>query len=118
VKGKAGVTHVGSERLTVALVRALAHPVRREALRLLHRVPGSEMSATEMSKAVTGSRQSINNHLKRLSKANAVCIRSVRLVRNATENRYGSLVSTNPTLLALLAETEAEDASIRCDSQE
>ena len=81
---------------------------------MLHRVSGSDMSATEMSKAVTESRQTVNNHLKVLSKANAVCIRSVRLVRNATENRYGSLVATNATLIALLAETETEDASIRC----
>lgn len=89
------MTHVGSERLTVALVRALDHPVRREALRLLHRVSGSDMSATEMSKAVTESRQTVNNHLKVLKEAHALCIRTVRLVRNATENRYCSLVSTN-----------------------
>ena len=85
---------------------------------MLHRVPDSDMSATEMSKTVTESRQTVNNHLKVLSEADALCIRAVRLVRNAKENRYCSLVSTNPTLLSLLAETEAEDASIRCDLRE
>lgn len=82
---------------------------------MLHRVPGRDMSATEMSKAVTESRQTVNNHLKVLSEAKALCIRTVRLVRNAKENRYCSLVSSNRTLLSLLAETEAEDASIRCN---
>lgn len=107
------MTQHGNERITVALIRALGHPVRREALRLLHRVPDEGMSAADMSYVMAGGRQAINNHLRVLSSVEAVCIRTVRVVRNVKENKYVSLVSTNPTLLALLVETEAEDAPIR-----
>ena len=120
VSGRLGDTpdNEASQRVTVPLVRALAHPVRREALRLLHGLPDRVMSATEMSYVITESRQTINNHLKVLRKAGAIAIRRLRLVRNAKETGYGSLVSANQTLAVVLADTETEDASIRRDSQQ
>jgi DNA-binding transcriptional ArsR family regulator len=107
------VTRRRNKRVTVALIRALGHPVRREALRLLHRVSKEGMSATDMSHAMTEDRHLVNNHLRALRKAGAVRIRTVRIIGNVKENKYVSLVSTNATLLAVLDETEAEDASIR-----
>jgi DNA-binding transcriptional ArsR family regulator len=107
-----------SGRITVPLIRALSHPVRREALRLLHTPPNRVMSATEMSHVMTESRQAISKHLKVLRNAGAIAVRTVRMVRNVKETGYGSLVAAHPTLVAVLVETETEDASIRRDLQE
>jgi DNA-binding transcriptional ArsR family regulator len=114
--GAIGFSRLRSESIsliTVELIRALNHPVRREALRLLHGAPDGEMSVTEMSHFMTESRQAVNQQVKVLLSARAVSIRAIRLVRNVKEKRYESLVSDTPTLVALLAETEEEDASIR-----
>ena len=102
-------------RITAALIRALNHPVRREALRLLHRVPDEGMSGSQMSRVMTESVQSDNNNLRVLRKAHAIAISHVLPVSNVKEHKYESLVSSSPTVITLLADTETEDAWVRCD---
>jgi DNA-binding transcriptional ArsR family regulator len=102
-----------SAGITTELIRMLNHPVRREALRLLHRAPHGQMGGTQMSQAMIESVQTVNNHLKILRDARAIVLCDELQVGPVKEKWHESLVSTIPTVVAVLDETEAEDALIR-----
>lgn len=109
------MTHLGepSARITTELIRMLNHPVRREALRIIHQAPDGQVGGNQLSRAITESVQSVNNHLRVLRGAHAIVICDEVRVRNAKEKWYESLVAGIPTVLSVLNETETEDAMIR-----
>jgi DNA-binding transcriptional ArsR family regulator len=102
-----------STRITTELIRMLNHPVRREALRLLHRAPDGQMGGSQLSQAMLESVGTINHHLKTLRDARVIVLCDERQVGPVKEKWHESLVSTIPTVVAVLDETEAEDALIR-----
>jgi DNA-binding transcriptional ArsR family regulator len=110
------MAHLGigpSPRITTELIQILNHPVRREALRLLHRAPNGQMGGGQIRKAMAEGVPAVGNHLRIMRESGAIVVCDERPVRNVKEKLYESLVFTTPTLLAVLEETATEDALIR-----
>lgn len=66
-----------------------------------------------MSQAVLESVGTVNHHLKILRDARVIALCDERQVGPVKEKWHESLVSAIPTVVAVLDETEAEDALIR-----
>jgi DNA-binding transcriptional ArsR family regulator len=110
------MAHLGigpSARITTELIQILNHPVRREALRLLHRAPNGQMGGGQIRKAMAEGVPAVGNHVRIMREAGAIVICDERPVRNVKEKWYESLVFMIPTVVAVLDETEVEDALIR-----
>lgn len=115
-----GVVNFGStkdgtgegQRMTSMLITALGHPVRREILRMIHGSDGP-MSAIRISKIVEGTQNRISYHLGVLCKLGALSLHSERPARGAKEKFFASEVADHLGVLAVLADTEAEDVCVR-----
>ncbi len=98
--------------MSATLIRALNHPVRREALRLLHR-SGESKSAVQMSRSLRVSGEKLSYHLKVLAELGAVARAGERRVRGVPEKFFASEVSDHERIIAILADTERDDDAIR-----
>lgn len=99
-------------RMTGALIAALNHPVRREALRLLHQ-KGGELSATDMSRTIKKTSTAISHHLKVLAETGAAELVFEQRVRGATQRFYESKVDKHQRIQEILADTRRDDERVR-----
>lgn len=94
------------------LIQALNHPIRREALRLLHR-SAEPMSAVQLSPFIRTVKTNVSYHLRVLADFDAVRQVDERYVRGVPEKLFASEVSAHKQVLAILADTEASDSDVR-----
>jgi DNA-binding transcriptional ArsR family regulator len=113
--GDAGTKAALSQRMSPALIKALAHPVRREAMRLLNR-SGEGISATQMSQTVEEVGSNISYHLKVLADLGAARQVDERYVRGVPEKFFVSELSDHEQIVTILADTEGDDEWLRRSS--
>lgn len=101
-----------SQRMSPMLIQALNHPIRREALRLLHRSAGPR-SAVQLSPFIRTVKTNVSYHLRVLADFDAVKQVDERHVRGVPEKFFASEVSDHRQILAILADTEANDSGVR-----
>lgn len=107
-QGKGG----GSGKAT-DLVSALSHETRRRILREMHDQGDSPISPAQLSNKVTIPLSAVSYHVRVLESYGAIRLVDERQVRGALEHFYISLIRDNPTLRALLDETEQLDEESR-----
>lgn len=96
------------------LVTAVSHEMRRRILREMHeRDDDSPISPTQLSESFTAPLSAISYHVRVLEKYGAIRLVDEHQVRGALEHFYISLIRDNPTLRALLDETERIDGESR-----
>lgn len=92
------------------LVSAVSHEMRRRILREMHdRDDDSPISPVQLSDKFTAPLSAISYHVRVLEKYGAIRLVDEHQVRGALEHFYISLIRDNPTLRALLDETEQLD---------
>lgn len=99
-------------RISALLLGALNHPVRREALRLLHQM-GGPGSAGQLSKAMKADVSQVSYHLKVLNAEGVLKQVDEEKVRGATRKFFASRVSDNARLISILNDTEVDDRWLR-----
>ena len=109
---RAGKSPGDSRRMSATLIQALDHPSRREVLRHLHRL-GKPQSANGLSKLIDAPGTTISYHLKVLLDLGVISLESEQQVRAVFEKLFASEVSEHETVVAILADTEQEDAQLR-----
>jgi len=102
----------GSTRMSTALLRALDHPLRREALRKMH-ISEVPQSAKALSKSIDAPATTISYHLKVLSLLNVITLVSKRRVRAALEKGFVSKIADHEQAIRILADTEGCDEALR-----
>lgn len=107
-----GAASSESQRMSAALIRALDNATRREALRSLHR-RDCACSAIQLSRWIDTDATNISYHLKILFKLGAVSRAGERLARAVPEKLFASEVSGHRQIVAILADTEPDDAWLR-----
>ncbi len=108
-QGKKG----GSGRST-DLVSAVSHEMRRRILREMHdRDDDSPISPAQLSNKFSAPLSTVSYHVRVLERYGAIRLVDERQVRGALEHFYLSLIRDNPTLRALLDETEQMDQESR-----
>lgn len=98
--------------MSPTLLRALNNPIRRESLRQLHQ-GDDPRSANQLSGAMNASLGRISYHLTVLAGQGVIRPVEERRVRGATEKFFVSQVSDHRQVIAILAETEADDDGLR-----
>ncbi len=98
--------------MTVALIDAVSHQLRREILRRMNGAKGAR-SATQLSKVLDEEVPTISYHLEVLAKQRAISKARSKRVRGARETFFVSKVATNKRLVDVLADTEQEDRGTR-----
>lgn len=97
------------DRMTPAYISGLNSPVRREALRVMHRDP-SPLTATQISRKMrTVSSQLVTHHIDFLLKKRLVRFVGSKPVRGGLEKFFVSEVSEHAQVRQILAETEGDD---------
>lgn len=105
IKGK---SHDLNRKVSPTLLECLAHPVRREALRVLHRSPVA-LSPAEMAKdSIDFSLAGLSHHVRVLDRMNVVRRERVE-EKVVTKSFYVSNVAENDIVVAILAATEEDD---------
>jgi DNA-binding transcriptional ArsR family regulator len=100
------------QRMSPMLIQALAHPVRRESLRLLHQTEEAR-SATQLSEHLARPSDNIGYHLRVLADLGVAQQTSSKRVRGATEKFFVSTVADHRQLVSILADTAKDDEWIR-----
>lgn len=98
--------------MSAGLIRALDNATRREALRSLHR-RGCPCSASQLGKWIDTDPTNISYHLKILFNLGAVSRAGEKMVRAVPEKLFASRVSSHRQIIAILADTEQDDAWLR-----
>jgi DNA-binding transcriptional ArsR family regulator len=99
--------------MTPAFISALNSPVRREALRQMHRDP-SLLTATQISRKMrTVSAQLVSHHLDVLRKKELTRFVGSKPARGGLEKFFVSEVADHAQVLRILADTEGDDVSFR-----
>lgn len=98
----------GSGRISQELLRAVAHPLRRQILRTLHDV-GEARSPAELREVYGLPVSHVSYHVKVLRECGAVALTDTRPVRGALEHFYASTVAENESVIAILTSTAEED---------
>lgn len=98
--------------MTAALIDAVNHPLRRKLLRALHNSDDAR-SPVQLSKVVGVEVGTIAYHMRALARLGAVEKTDSRHVRGARETFFVSRVAGNRQVIAILADTEAEDDEAR-----
>lgn len=106
--------NIADDCMTPAFISALDSPVRREALRVMHRAPSSRLSATEISRKMrTVSSKLVSHHLDVLRRKDLVRFVGSKPKRGGIEKFFLSEVAEHALVLRILADTEADDISFR-----
>lgn len=100
------------QRMSPMLIKALNHPVRREALRLLHEASEGR-SAVQLTKFIDVAGTKLSYHLKVLSKLGAIDRAGERMVRGVAEKFFVSAVSDHTQVVTILTDTEPDDHVVR-----
>lgn len=98
--------------MTGIMLKALNNPLRRAALRLLHRST-EPMSAAQMAKVVKLSANKLSHHLQVLNDLDVVTLVDVQKVRGATEKFFISQVAGHATVELILGDTEEDDRHVK-----
>lgn len=98
--------------VTVDLIDALGHPLRREILRRLHESDGAR-SPSLLAECLGLGVSNVSYHMGVLAKLRAVKKTRSRQVRGARETFFVSRVAQNERVVAILADTEREDDEAR-----
>ncbi len=99
--------------MTPAFISALNSPVRREALRVMHRDP-SRLTATQISRKMrTVSSQLVSHHLDVLSKKELIRLVGRKPARGGVEKFFISEVAEHAQVRQILVDTEGDDISFR-----
>lgn len=103
----------GGNGKSTDLVSAVAHETRRRILREMQDQGDTPISPAQLSNKVTAPLSAVSYHVRVLEKYGAIRLVDERQVRGALEHFYISLIRDNPTLRALLNETERMDEESR-----
>lgn len=105
--------HDSDRAMTPTLLWCLQHPVRREILRVLGR-PGVALCPSEMStESIDFDLTRVSFHTRMLAERSVIRCVDERQSKGGTVRIYASSVSGNELLVAILRETEADDAYLR-----
>jgi DNA-binding transcriptional ArsR family regulator len=99
-----------AQRMSVPLIHALSHPLRRRLLRALNGSSESR-SPVQLSRALGADVSSVAYHVHILALQGAVAKMGERQVRGARQTFYGSKISEHEQMVAILADTESDDTS-------
>lgn len=100
------------QQVTAALLEALNHSLRRKLLRALH-CSDDARSPVQLSRIVGVEVSMTAYHVRTLARLGAVEKADSRHVRGARETFFVSRVAGNRQVIAILADTEAEDDEAR-----
>jgi DNA-binding transcriptional ArsR family regulator len=100
------------QRMSPMLIKALNHPVRREALRLLHETSEGR-SAVQLTQFIDVAGTKVSYHLKVLSNLGAITRAGERTVRGVLEKFFVSAVADHRQVISILTDTESDDDPVR-----
>lgn len=100
--------HDVRRKISAVMLYALDHPVRRQALRVLHAAAGP-ISPREISIELLWDLQSTSYHVRVLRKTNLIELVDTHSVKGATEHFYVSKVGENDLLETVLKGTMPDD---------
>ena len=101
-------SHDTRRKVSGAMLYALYHPLRREALRVLNEA-AEPITPRQMSEMIPWDLQTVSFHVRVLKDRNLARCTRTRRVRGATEHYYVSRVSKNDLLASILAGTMKDD---------
>jgi len=105
---KAAESHNTRRDVSSALLYAIEHPLRREALRVLN-AAARPITPKELSELMPWDGEGVSFHIRVLEAKNLAHCTGTRQVRGATEHFYVSKVVGNDLLTAILAGTQGDD---------
>ena len=101
-------SHDTRRKISGAMLYALYHPLRREALRVLNDA-AEPITPRQISDIMPWDLQVISFHIRVLKERNLARCTRTRGVRGATEHYYVSRVAKNDLLASILAGTKKDD---------
>ena len=108
---KATERHNPKRDISSAMLCAIKHPLRREALRVLN-AAAEPITPREISELISWDVEVVSFHVRVLAARNLIRCTGTRRVRGATEHFYLSNVVENDLLATILAGTQRDDSRL------